>query len=305
MSLRPWISNLSLSAPVVAGGLSVYGIRGAARSPVDYATLDEALANGLAEVTEISESGSVPELRFVNRSDRKILLLAGEQLVGAKQNRVLNTSILAEAASETKIPVSCVEQGRWHYKTRGFGSSGTSAHAKLRAEMAMDVSNSLKRGGAASANQGKVWSEVSRKLASLHVDSHSIALEKAFEDRMGEINARIVELKPEADWCGVMVFCHDRLSAIDCFDRPESLRKYWTKLIRGHSLDAIEQSGEGALPRESAEAWLERLANSGGAGYQPSGGVGLDHRLEGAGIHGNALLHDGVPLHLQAFAGQN
>ncbi len=55
----------------------------------EYLTLDEALAAKTATVTEVSESGSVPELYFQNEGDLPVLLLDGEELVGAKQNRVL------------------------------------------------------------------------------------------------------------------------------------------------------------------------------------------------------------------------
>jgi len=57
----------------------------------------------------------VPELKVISQSDRPILLLDGEELVGAKQNRVLNTTILLREKAETNIQVSCVEQGRWSY----------------------------------------------------------------------------------------------------------------------------------------------------------------------------------------------
>ena len=37
-------------------------------------------------------------------------MLAGEEPVGAKQNRILNTTILLKKHSETTIPVSCTKQ---------------------------------------------------------------------------------------------------------------------------------------------------------------------------------------------------
>ena len=52
-----------------------------------------------------------------------LLMLDGEELVGAKKNRVLNVTVLIAAQSDTVIPVSCVEQGRWSYWSQEFGSA--------------------------------------------------------------------------------------------------------------------------------------------------------------------------------------
>lgn len=48
-------------------------------------------------MTEVSEAGSVPSLRVVNKGERAVFLLDSEELVGAKQNRILNTSVLIAA----------------------------------------------------------------------------------------------------------------------------------------------------------------------------------------------------------------
>jgi len=71
-----------------------------------YLTLDQALGGGWAEITEISEQGSVPELRVTNKGAKAVFILDGEELVGSKQNRVVNLSILVPATSKLTIPVS-------------------------------------------------------------------------------------------------------------------------------------------------------------------------------------------------------
>ncbi len=57
-----------------------------------------------ARVTEVSEAGSVPFLQVANGADRPLLLLDGEELIGAKQNRILNTTVLVAARTEVTIP---------------------------------------------------------------------------------------------------------------------------------------------------------------------------------------------------------
>jgi hypothetical protein len=46
------------------------------------------------KITEVSEGGSVPNLRVINKTPHHVLLFDGEELKGAKQNRILNTTIL-------------------------------------------------------------------------------------------------------------------------------------------------------------------------------------------------------------------
>jgi hypothetical protein len=79
----------------------------------DYLLASEAIDAGVLTVTEVDEAGTVPELLAVNDADRPILLIDGEELQGAKQNRIVNTSVLLPPKSKKRIPVSCVEEGRW------------------------------------------------------------------------------------------------------------------------------------------------------------------------------------------------
>jgi len=53
---------------------------------------DEALSENLIEIAEKDGDGSVPELRVMNEPPKIILILDGEELVGGKQNRIVNTT---------------------------------------------------------------------------------------------------------------------------------------------------------------------------------------------------------------------
>jgi hypothetical protein len=63
--------------------MAVFPLLSTYSSNLDYLLLDEALAGGLIEVVEVDKEGSVPELKVINRSPRMVLILDGEELVGA------------------------------------------------------------------------------------------------------------------------------------------------------------------------------------------------------------------------------
>ena len=77
----------------------------------DYLSMKTALEKQQMEILEISEAGAVPNLKVINRSDLPVLIIDGEEVAGAKQNRIVNTSILVPAQATMLIPVSCTEQG--------------------------------------------------------------------------------------------------------------------------------------------------------------------------------------------------
>lgn len=139
------LSALSISAPQSSSNLAVYPLIAPAGLDPDYLVLDEALARKLARVTEVSAGGSVPELAFENQADQGVLLLDGEELVGARQNRVLNITILVGGHKSVVIPVSCVEHGRWRYNSDEFASADHALFSKARAKKARRFSSGKER----------------------------------------------------------------------------------------------------------------------------------------------------------------
>lgn len=103
-ALSATLRSLEIGSPIRSGPLALFPLLRADAPPAAYALLDEALDAGAAEVTEVSEGGSVPELLFRNRSGRDVLLVDGEELAGAKQKRGLNLTILVGAFQEGEDP---------------------------------------------------------------------------------------------------------------------------------------------------------------------------------------------------------
>ena len=89
-----FLSSLTIGSPTTANALSVYPLlRSSAEAPF-YDTLSDAVRAGTLHITEVSAAGSVPELRVVNDGKRPVLIIDGEELIGAKQNRIVNLTVL-------------------------------------------------------------------------------------------------------------------------------------------------------------------------------------------------------------------
>ncbi|MFM8272445.1 MAG: ARPP-1 family domain-containing protein, partial [Gemmata sp.] len=140
------VPSVRVGSPVAHDRLTVFPLFLEAPSAPGYRLSEEALADGTAVVEEVSEGGSVPNLAVDNRGNALVLFVEGQELRGAKQNRVLNSSVLIGAHTKTVIPVSCVEQGRWRYVSKQFSSSGYHGSAKLRAVLKKSVNDSTLSG---------------------------------------------------------------------------------------------------------------------------------------------------------------
>lgn len=280
--------------------------------------LDDALRRGSAEITEVSEHGSVPELRFVNRGRRAVLIVDGEELVGAKQNRVVNLSILVAAASELTIPVSCVEAGRWRARSRKFAAAPRAQYATGRAKRMKHVTDSLHFDGSRRSDQAEVWADIARKSERLKSSSPTAAMEAMFVDYASSIESFVRACAPIDGQVGALFAVNDVVIGFDLFDRESTLRKVLPKLVRSVAIDALDarpvedapdllgakSPRKDRVPSSSVRAASVRfIASVSAAGQQAAKGVGLgdDVRLNAPGLVGAGLIVDGAAIHVSAF----
>ncbi len=131
--IRNYLEQAKIGRKQTYKNLAIFPLLSTYFLDLEYLLLDEALAGGLIEVIAVDTEGSVPDLKVVNKSPQMILILDGEELVGAKQNRIVNTTILIQGNATIVIPVSCVEQGRWSYDSPRFYSQSRVMSPSLRA----------------------------------------------------------------------------------------------------------------------------------------------------------------------------
>jgi hypothetical protein len=299
------VKHLAIGPARACNGLAVHPLFAAGPDADLYLTLDEALAAGTAHVTEVSEGGHVPELRFRNDGDRPVLLLDGEELVGAKQNRVLNLTILAPARSEIVIPVSCVEHGRWAWRSRKFSAANRTLYAKARRSKMEQVSFSLKQTGERRSDQSAIWADIARKSARMEAFSDTGAASAMYERRAADLEEFVQGIAPEPGQVGAVFLIAGRVAGIELFGSAKALAKLYPKLVRSYGLDAIDEDrrAEGG-PGEAGPDPKALLAEVAAARAERHKAVGLgeDLRLEAPSLVGAALVDGPELVHLCAFA---
>ena len=298
------LSGLRFGEAQHCHGLSVFPLLEAEAIGDDFLTLDEALAQGHATITEVSEGGSVPELRFRNQGDRPVLLVDGEELVGSKQNRILNLSILAPAHSEVVIPVSCVESGRWSWRSRSSRSSNRAIYSKLRLRKVAQVTLGMAETGFRHADQGQIWDDISAKSRRMRAFSDTGASGALYERCREELDEFIANLKPTPNQVGAVFAVAGRPAGVEIFRSPHLFAHLFPKLVRSYGLDVLEER-ETREPEPAPEIDLSDLLKSlSGANAKRYKAIGLgeDIRLDSDSVIGAALTDNGALVHLAAFS---
>jgi len=266
-----------------------------------YDLAGPAFGAGTLRVTEVSEGGTVPFLQVENAGPRPVLLLDGEELIGAKQNRVLNVTVLVAAKTVTKVPVSCVEAGRWAYRARAFKDAEWLMASEGRARKMRRVDESLRRGSKA-GDQGDVWNYVAEKAARMDAPSDTSAHAALYEKHRQSMAREIARLEPVEHQVGAVFAARGRITGLELFDSPQPLRTMFPKLVRSHAADALDRRLD--LPHVAKDT-AEFLAMVSALAERQVDGVGLgkEVRLEGAVLVGSGLAVEDRLVHLSVLVG--
>jgi hypothetical protein len=295
--------QIRIGNPIRHDRLSIFPLFADPLPSVKYILGAEALADGTVVVEEVSESGSVPKLSVTNTTPFLVLFLEGEQLIGAKQNRILNTSILVAANSKATLPVSCVEQGRWRFKTKQFGSSDTCSPSKVRHALKASVSDSIIMGSGHKSDQGRVWEEVAKSQQRHGVSSETMAMEDTFDSHRDSLAKLQKQFGYVEGAYGVAVALGKQVVALDLFDKPATCQKVWNRLLSGCFLDSLVSEGTDELAEtRDVEMLLTDLQATAWQSAAPAGEGEEFRAATKRGTQASALCYTGRFVHGSAVA---
>lgn len=300
-TMETLLGGYALGDPLVQGALQVFPLRRKGSPPLGerpWELADKLLSEEQAEVREVDEGGTVNTLSFENRSGKHALLFDGIELSGCKQNRMINTTLLAAAGTTTSIPVSCVEAGRWNYRSRTFSHSGRMVTGALRNRKAHMVKESLMGFGEARSDQSEVWAEVGRTLGRTGRPSPTSALDAAYEPIEGGVDDGSF---PEFEAEGAIVVIGENVIGMDLLADGETFATFWNNALRGYRVDALGAGDAPNLDGAQVRSWFDGLAARASLRPVELPGAGEHYVIDGEDLSGTIVLHEGELVHAALF----
>lgn len=297
-TLMDYVASLSVKSGSACRNLTIFPlVSGDAPDITGTLTLDEALRKDALEISE-SGGGDVNTIIAENTSSKKVFIMAGEILTGAKQDRVLKNDVLLPARSgRVKLACFCVEHGRWSYKSDDKSFSSRS-----------NVSNiNVRQAAREKKEQGEVWGAVATTQSKVSAAPASGALDETYRAPTvsSTINTYVDRLRNLPDrysgMVGVVVVIDDEVLCADIFASPRIFEALWPKLLKSYALEALSSgSSRGSDDIDLARSFLKRL-RSAEFDTLSTPGSGRLIEISSSRLSGSALVYGDAVLHADMF----
>ena len=255
-------------------------------------------------IKELDHSGDVNNLLAINNTDNNYLLTDMDLLQGAKQNRVVNISVLVHPRTQKKISVSCVERSRWRYDTPQFKPGKRSMDATSRSKKIESLKSDMKK--ETNITQHKVWENINIQLSSNAIHSptedYNEILNKSEKTRTKNLEFKKSDLSN-----GIAIFDGKKLVCFDLFGNRPSYA-YYFDMLEKDALDRVRDENADE-PAEQAEAFyrLDEFLDHFESSLEDQAEPAVSHasKLKWSGIEsipGFALEYDNNLIHMAGFS---
>lgn len=244
--------RLSVEDPIVVGDLALYPVidRDAKGDPeVDVTTLGPAMATGLVSVHE-SANGIVGEVRMVNHGAEPVLVMAGDVVHGGMQDRVVQRTELIASGRAVRVPVHCVERGRWTDRFDGTFAYAGRVDPQLRGIVEHAGSQDATWNAVAAVNRARGVSESASWLAGRHLDPTVLAVAERELQAKFDDDKRVV---------GVVVARNGRFTGSEVYPHPDLFAQDSLQVLSSHLLapSSVVQTASVVPSTTDAAAFLE------------------------------------------------
>jgi hypothetical protein len=297
-----------LGAPVRHENLTIFPVLSDEANGTDeFITLDAGLRSGKVKVTEIKaqprqvtprrvqnnntaepqtrnvqrnisqeqmsytgDGAEVNKVLVTNNSGKTLVLIAGEFILGGKQDRIVgHDCIVASTNTPMPIDVFCVEHGRWQAssfgRNRTESASGAGAGGGMSFNAAEEVmaAPNVRANAQAKKSQSEVWSEVADKVSKNHVSTSTGTLNSVYNDkkvstRLNDYQRAIKVKFTDKNVIGAVVAINGKLLSADVFASPQLFQAYQAKLLKSYALEAIsaDKTSHQEVKASDAETFL-------------------------------------------------
>ncbi len=299
------LESLVFGPPQTGGGLTIAPLFCEAPEVQGVLTLAAAIESGALTLREVPGQASVPELEAVNASDLSVLILEGEQVRGGWQDRAAAASVLLGPGSSARVPVSCVEQGRWGGGPASFDGSEDHLPSSHRAIRHAARTEAAASGDTHATGQGAVWSSISAAQAHAGVQSPTGALRDLYARLSARMSAVLGAFPCAARQCGFIAIRNGEPVHLEFLGSHEAYSRSHERLIRSLLADVLtETADEERGPGDGVDALVEQFLSdilSANHTIVPSVGLGQEHHIRNGAIGGSALIHAERMVHFVAF----
>lgn len=244
--------KIELLEPQVTKNIAIIPLK-TERNYIDILTLKKGLELGLAEVKECPQS-QVNTLIVKNNSVTPLILIDGEEVVGGDQNRIVNSTILIDAKSKMKVPVSCTEKNRWAYKSE-FKQSKYIANYRTRVAKEHASRNS-------DHFQDVIWSSIDDLECDNSFSSPTAAMEESYENLKIDLNQIIEGFDIVNGQNGILIIIDGEIKGFEIFLNSEIYREFHEKILKSYLIDAKINDTLFAIDTDAAEYVINNACNS-------------------------------------------
>jgi len=223
-------------------------------------SLENAFKNNYVIIKEMVQQ-RVNSVELENLSNSYIFILDGDMIKGAKQNRVINTSILVAPKGTAIIPVSCVEEGRWEETDEDFDYSMDIAHNSIRYSKLNHINNKSSLEFDFQANQRNVWNNVEEIIHCLDVKSPTNSHTDTYKQLDDELVSSTSNFDINEESNGILILVNNKIISCEIFNNKKLYSDYFNKILVSAAMEAKMKKINHTIEKLDAEKINNKLVN--------------------------------------------